>query len=109
MIKPDNEGMMYYWFNGEEFTTAWFRQQLENVISDLGSRYSPELNVQLEISKKFEYLRGYSRKGIGRGLGLYNVKKISEQYGAVIECRNMTIDHRNWISFKIKVQKPTNS
>ena len=34
-----------------------FRQQLENVISDLGPRYSPELNVQLEISKKFEYLK----------------------------------------------------
>ena len=57
MMKPENEGMRYYWFNGEEFTTAWFRQQLENVISDLGPRYSPELNVQLEISKKFEYLR----------------------------------------------------
>ena len=57
MMKPENEGMRYYWFNGEEFTTTWCRQQLENVISDLGPRYSPELNVQLEISKKFEYLR----------------------------------------------------
>ncbi len=57
MMKPENEGMRYYRFNGEEFTTAWFRQQLENVISDLGPRYSPELHVQLEISKKFEYLR----------------------------------------------------
>lgn len=57
MMKPENEGMRYYWFSGEEFTTAWFRQQLENVISDLGPRYSPELNVQLEVSKKFEYLR----------------------------------------------------
>lgn len=57
MIKPENEGMRYYWFNGEEFTDAWFRQQLENAISDLGPRYSSELNVQLEISKKFEYLR----------------------------------------------------
>lgn len=56
MMKPENEGMRYYWFNGEEFTTAWFRQQLENVISDLGPRYSPGLNIQLEISKKFEYL-----------------------------------------------------
>lgn len=49
--------MRYYWFNGEELTIAWFRQQLENVINDQKSRYSPELNVQLEISKKFEYLR----------------------------------------------------
>ena len=44
MMKPENEGMRYYWFNGEEFTTAWFKQQLENVISDLGPRYNHDGN-----------------------------------------------------------------
>ncbi|MBD5515043.1 MAG: hypothetical protein HDR06_10440 [Lachnospiraceae bacterium] len=53
------------------------------------------------------FKKGYSKKGIGRGLGLYNVKKISEQYGASIECKNMMINHRNWISFMVKIQKPT--
>ena len=68
------------------------------------------IGAPLNMDMIGEYFKkGYSRKGSGRGLGLYNVKKISEQYGAVIECKNMTIDHRNWISFKIKVQKPTNS
>ena len=29
MMKPENEGMRYYWFNNEEFTATWFHNQLE--------------------------------------------------------------------------------
>ena len=54
------------------------------------------------------FKKGYSKKGTGRGLGLYNVKRITEQYRAVIECKNMIINQRNWISFMVKIQKPTN-
>lgn len=61
MMKPENEGMRYYWFNNEEFTVTWFQEQLENTIKDLGPRYSPELNVQLGINEKFEYLRRSSK------------------------------------------------
>ena len=61
MMKPENEGMRYYWFNNEEFTVTWFHNQLESTINDLGPRYSPELNVQLEINEKFEYLRRSSK------------------------------------------------
>lgn len=61
MMKPENEGMRYYWFNNEEFTATWFHNQLESTINDLGPRYSPELNVQLEINGKFEYLRRSSK------------------------------------------------
>lgn len=69
MMKPENEGMRYYWFNNEEFTSMWFQNRLENTINDLGPRYSPDLNVQLEIGKKFEYLR--------RGTKVYfNIQKI---------------------------------
>ncbi len=64
LMRPENEGMRYYWFNNEEFTSIWFGNQLENTISDLGPRYSPEFNVQLEISKKFNYLRRTSNEYI---------------------------------------------
>ncbi|MDE6847469.1 MAG: GHKL domain-containing protein [Lachnospiraceae bacterium] len=54
------------------------------------------------------FKKGYSKKGNGRGLGLYNVKRIAEQYSALIECRNVMMNQRNWISFMIKIQKPPN-
>lgn len=57
MLKPENEGMRYYWFSNEEFTSTWFRGQLENVINDLGVQSSQKCYVQSDISKKFEYLR----------------------------------------------------
>lgn len=66
------------------------------------------IGAPLNMERIGEYFKkGYSRKGTGRGLGLYNVKKIAEQYGAEIACRNIMIHQRNWISFMIKLQKPT--
>lgn len=73
MMKPENEGMRYYWFNKEEFTNTWFQHQLENAIHDLGPRYSPELNVELEINKKFEYLKRSPKVYIG-------IQKIRESF-----------------------------
>lgn len=67
------------------------------------------IGIPLSMEHIGEYFKkGYSKKGVGRGLGLYNVKRITEQYGAEIECRNVMINQRNWISFMIKIQKPTN-
>ncbi len=45
--------------------------------------------------------KGYSKKGENRGLGLYNVKKICEEFGLILlpECKE--INGKNWISFKI--------
>ena len=57
LCKPDCEGLQYFWFNENECTNDWFYQNLECSISDLGPRYSPEINVELDIAKKFEYLR----------------------------------------------------
>ncbi len=51
--KPPNVGLTYFWFNKEEFSDDWFKFQTELAISDLGKRYTPELNVELEISKIF--------------------------------------------------------
>lgn len=66
-------------------------------------------NVGEPLSPNFVgecFKKGYSKKGSGRGLGLYNVKNIVNQYGADIRFQNITIDHRNWISFMVAIPKP---
>lgn len=52
-----------------------------------------------EIDSFFD--KGYSKKGVGRGLGLYNVKCICEEYLLDIVPENMEIEGQNWLSFKI--------
>ncbi len=53
------------------------------------------------------FVKGYSNKGENRGLGLYNVKKICEQYGLDIYCENKEIDSVNWIAFVVTNKKET--
>lgn len=43
--------------------------------------------------------KGYSKKGEGRGLGLYNTKQICKEYGLEISCNNKNIDGSNWLVF----------
>jgi hypothetical protein len=56
LIKPQNEGLRYYWFNGDEFTLDNFQESLNSTIMDLGPRYTPELDITLPISSSFDYL-----------------------------------------------------
>ena len=66
-------------------------------------------NVGEPLSPNFVgecFKKGYSKKGSGRGLGLYNVKTIVNQYGADIRFQNIMINHQNWISFTVTIQKP---
>ncbi len=48
------------------------------------------------------FVKDYSKKGESRGLGLYNVKQICEEYGLEISCDNVDIDGENWLSFEIR-------
>lgn len=52
--KPENSGLTYFWFNKQEFTDEWFKKNLEIATSDLGERYNPEINFELEIAKIFD-------------------------------------------------------
>lgn len=58
-----------------------------------------------EITNFFS--RGYSRKGGNRGLGLYNVKKICNEYKLNISCRNVEMEKTNWLSFKVTKEEAT--
>ena len=52
-----------------------------------------------EIEQFFR--KGFSKKGSNRGLGLYNVKNICNEYSLKIFCENKSFDNENWISFVI--------
>lgn len=53
---PVNSGKTFFWFNKNEFTMNWFKNQNDTKINDLGARYSPELNVELDIKYVFDGL-----------------------------------------------------
>ncbi|MBK6682731.1 MAG: hypothetical protein IPG53_23455 [Ignavibacteriales bacterium] len=54
MSKKENEGRFYFWFNKEEFTDKWFKDQLDVSVRNLDRRYTPELNFDLPIAKIFD-------------------------------------------------------
>lgn len=56
LTKPQNEGLRYYWFNESEFTSDRFKSILDSSLADLGPRYTPKLNIDLQISSFFDYL-----------------------------------------------------
>lgn len=53
MLPP---GFLYFWFNKEKFVNEWFHCQNKLTLSDLGARYTPELNQELPISEIFDGL-----------------------------------------------------
>lgn len=56
--------------------------------------------ISYEMLEGF-FVKGYSKKGEGRGLGLYNIKQICDEYGLVIASKWMEINGKGWLSFKI--------
>lgn len=51
------------------------------------------------------FKRGYSEKGKNRGYGLYNVKKICEDYGIEISCDNKSIEGEDGLTFNLTIEK----
>ena len=51
LTNPQNEGLRYYWFNGSEVTYDRFKVNLDSALADLGPRYTPELNIELQDSR----------------------------------------------------------
>ena len=56
--------------------------------------------IEYDVLEKFFDVR-YSKKGENRGLGLYNVKQICEEFKLDIMLQNIEIEGVNWLSFKI--------
>ncbi len=74
-----------------------------------------EQHIKIYVKNRSEYIKyetlfqmfeeGYSTKGKGRGVGLYNVKEKSKKYNFDISVENQEIDGNNWISFGIIIKK----
>lgn len=61
LSRKENEGLVYFWFNKSEFTEKDFELQNRKAIDALGTRYTPELNVELDIAKAFDGLSRNAR------------------------------------------------
>lgn len=56
LSKPENAGKKLFWFNENELSDKWFEQYNQQAISNLGVRYTPEINVDLPIAIQLESL-----------------------------------------------------
>jgi hypothetical protein len=54
LAQEKHAGRRYFWFKEMEFSDEWFKEHIERSIADLGTRYTPELNFELEIAKVFD-------------------------------------------------------
>lgn len=55
ILKDDKSaGLVKYFFGEIDLSNEWFKDQNDSAIKSLGVRYSPEINVELEICKYFE-------------------------------------------------------
>jgi hypothetical protein len=54
LSQEKHAGRKLFWFSKEEFSDFWFHSHIENSIKNLGHRYTPELNIELAISKYFD-------------------------------------------------------
>ncbi len=46
-------GQLGYWFDTTRLTSEWFSANFEKACAALGSRYTPEINVELSLRKQF--------------------------------------------------------
>lgn len=72
---------------------------------DIEVRNESDFISYVEIESFF--IKGYSKKGDGRGLGLFHVKNICNEYKLNLLCQNKEIEGINWLSFTISNKKET--
>ena len=56
LSRDEHRGRHFFWSNEEILSPVWFQRQLDDAIAAIDPRYTPELNVQLPISKVFDSL-----------------------------------------------------
>lgn len=52
--KTENAGFLKFWFDQEYFTDEWFKEKLNVAVANLGNRYTPEINFELDIVDIFD-------------------------------------------------------
>ena len=56
LSNEDNSGLRSFFFGQIDLSNKWFKNQNELAIADLGARYTPEINVELDVIKNFDAL-----------------------------------------------------
>jgi len=54
LSQEKHAGRKIFWFSQDDFSDSWFDSQVKTSIKNLGKRYTPELNIELEIVKDFD-------------------------------------------------------
>jgi DNA replication protein DnaC len=54
LSQEKHAGRKLFWFAQDDFSDSWFESQVNTSIENLGQRYTPELNIELEIVKYFD-------------------------------------------------------
>ena len=57
LLKEENQGLRYYWFNEQVLSVQWFAEHIERSVKNLGARYTPEINIDLPILQQFDIIR----------------------------------------------------
>ena len=80
--------------------------------------YEDEQKCYFTIRNTHEYVtyttiaqwfqKGISTKGENRGIGLYHVKTLCEEWNSNIRCQNVSADDKNWIQFTLEINKAAN-
>jgi len=73
LSREEHRGRYFFWFNKELFSQQWFENRIEEAVANVGPRYTPEINVELPISRLFD--------GLGRAPGFYT--RIINLYGKI--------------------------
>lgn len=89
---------------GEEKLTGLELIVLENQ-SEIMIRVSNECGELHYSDIQNFFKKGYSGKGRDRGYGLYNVKKICDEYGVKIEANLDEQEEKRWIHFTLIINK----
>lgn len=54
--REEHQGRYYFWFKSEQFSRTWFSERFEEARDNVGSRYMPEINVELPVADLFDGL-----------------------------------------------------
>ncbi len=83
-LMGDNEhysGRVLYWFGVEAFTASWFSEQFARTKAALGTRYTPDTNVELPIRQDFLAFTRY--KGLQKQIDDWFVRVSDESQSAI--------------------------
>lgn len=83
LSRDEYRGRVYFWFNQDSLSQQWFAERVATSVANLGPKYTPDINVELPISRVFDGLchteRFYQRIGTQRG----KIRRLSSGIGNI--------------------------